>query len=232
MAASTENVMAEKFRYEVRKFMQKAAKKGRRGADGVKDDRLVHVNAAEERLLKAAGGAGTINPATGLREYKYGGAGVTEGMNSKEGTFSGGGLGGGGSGQGSAGGMPKSLLDSKYPGSSRKKNRQYEANAANLAKVGTIMGSLLGGPAATAAKIGIDAISGDLDMESMLDPFSGRLPDTPSVGAGFADSGRKDDTVTGLTASRKKKSPRPTNPLGSIGTILSMAGGSIRAGGL
>lgn len=40
------------------------AKHGRYG-----DDRVVHVNAMEEAILKAMGGAGTRNPKTGLREY-------------------------------------------------------------------------------------------------------------------------------------------------------------------
>jgi hypothetical protein len=131
-----------------------------------------------------------------------------------------------------SGGMSPTQLDMKYPGSRKRKSRQYEASLSNLAKVGTIIGSMIGGPAATAAKLGIDAISGDLDMESMLDPFSGRMADVPSTGAGYADSGRKDDTVTGLVAAKKKKTPRPTSPLGSIGTILGNVGGSIRAGGL
>ncbi len=37
------------------------------GRDG--DTELVHVNKQEEALLKAAGGRGTVNPKTGLREY-------------------------------------------------------------------------------------------------------------------------------------------------------------------
>lgn len=145
----------------------------------------------------------------------------------------GGGKSGGGNG-GNAGGMSPSLLDSKYPGAKKKKDRQYEASLKNLAKVGTIMGSIMGGPGVTAAKMGLDAITGDLNMESALDPFSGRMADVPSVGAGFADSGKKDDrsTVTGLTASKKKKTSKPSSPLGSLGTILTGAGGSLVSGGL
>jgi hypothetical protein len=130
------------------------------------------------------------------------------------------------------GGMSKALLDSKYPGASRKKNRQYEGSLKNFAKVGSILGSLALGPAATAAKLGIDALSGDLSVEGALDPFSGRMPDVPSTGAGYADSGRKDDSVTGLVASRKKKTTKQTRPLGSTGAILGGIGGNIRAGGL
>jgi hypothetical protein len=133
---------------------------------------------------------------------------------------------------GNAGGMSKALLDAKYPGASKKKNRQYEGSLKNFAKVGSILGSLALGPAATAAKLGLDALSGDLSMEGMLDPFSGRMPDVPSAGAGYADSGRKDDSVTGLVAARKKKTTKQTRPLGSIGTILGSVGGNIRAGGL
>jgi hypothetical protein len=165
-----------------------------------------------------------------------GGVGPAGAKNSQTGAGFGGAAGFGGNSSGGfgsrAGGMPKSLLDSKYPGASKKKNRQYEASLKNLAKVGTILGGVLGGPVGTAVATGYSALAGDLSVEGALDPFSGRMADVPSTGAGYADSGRKDDTVKGLTASRKKKTPRPTNPLGSIGTILSMAGGSIRAGGL
>jgi len=133
-----------------------------------------------------------------------------------------------------SGGMSPSLLDSKYPGAKKKKDRQYELNASNLAKVGTILGGLVGGPGVTAAKLGLDALTGDLSMESALDPFSGRMADVPSVGAGYADSRENDQaaTVTGLTAAKKKKTTKPSNPLGSVGTILSGAGGSLVAGGL
>jgi hypothetical protein len=44
------------------------AKHGREG-----DTELAHVNAYEVELLRLAGGSGTINPATGLREFKGGG---------------------------------------------------------------------------------------------------------------------------------------------------------------
>jgi len=38
------------------------------------DTELAHVNPFEAKLLKAVGGSGTINPVTGLREYKGGGS--------------------------------------------------------------------------------------------------------------------------------------------------------------
>ena len=41
------------------------------GRDG--DTELAHVNPYEVRLLRLAGGSGTINPSTGLREFKGGG---------------------------------------------------------------------------------------------------------------------------------------------------------------
>ena len=44
------------------------AKHGREG-----DTELAHVNSYEVELLRLAGGSGTINPATGLREFKGGG---------------------------------------------------------------------------------------------------------------------------------------------------------------
>jgi hypothetical protein len=47
---------------------QRQAKKlERMGRDG--DTQLVHVNKQEERMLKNAGGRGSVNPKTGLREY-------------------------------------------------------------------------------------------------------------------------------------------------------------------
>ena len=48
------------------KEKSKIAKMGRRG-----DTELAHINKAEARLLKMLGGAGTINPKTGLREYHW-----------------------------------------------------------------------------------------------------------------------------------------------------------------
>jgi len=47
------------------------AKHGREG-----DTELAHVNSYEVELLRLAGGSGTINPATGLREFKGGGGGT------------------------------------------------------------------------------------------------------------------------------------------------------------
>jgi hypothetical protein len=46
------------------------AKHGREG-----DTELAHVNSYEVELLRLVGGSGTINPATGLREFKGGGGG-------------------------------------------------------------------------------------------------------------------------------------------------------------
>jgi hypothetical protein len=53
----------------MRATLRQAAKKGRGG-----DDRIAHINGYEAAVLKSLGGAGTINPATGLREYAAGGA--------------------------------------------------------------------------------------------------------------------------------------------------------------
>ena len=47
------------------------AKHGREG-----DTELAHVNSYEVELLRLVGGSGTINPATGLREFKGGGGGT------------------------------------------------------------------------------------------------------------------------------------------------------------
>jgi len=46
---------------------------GKLGREG--DTELAHVNTWEANLLKAHGGSGSINPVTGLREYKGGGGG-------------------------------------------------------------------------------------------------------------------------------------------------------------
>lgn len=52
---------------------------GKLGREG--DTELAHVNTWEANLLKAHGGSGTINPVTGLREYKGGGGGQTQTTN-------------------------------------------------------------------------------------------------------------------------------------------------------
>ena len=49
---------------------------GKLGREG--DTELAHVNTWEANLLKAHGGSGTINPVTGLREYKGGGGGQSQ----------------------------------------------------------------------------------------------------------------------------------------------------------
>ena len=46
---------------------------GKLGREG--DTELAHVNPFEQKLLKAVGGSGTINPITNLREFKGGGGG-------------------------------------------------------------------------------------------------------------------------------------------------------------
>ena len=48
---------------------------GKLGREG--DTELAHVNTWEANLLRAHGGSGSINPTTGLREYKGGGGGQT-----------------------------------------------------------------------------------------------------------------------------------------------------------
>ena len=49
---------------------------GKLGREG--DTELAHVNPFEQKLLKAVGGSGTINPITNLREYKGGGGGGSQ----------------------------------------------------------------------------------------------------------------------------------------------------------
>lgn len=50
--------------FPMRAELKKAEKMGRRG-----DDRLAHINSYEAAVLRGLGGAGTINPKTGLEEY-------------------------------------------------------------------------------------------------------------------------------------------------------------------
>ena len=57
----------------VKQLYKDLASKGRMG-----DTRLAHINDYEANLLKAVGGSGTINPTTGLTEYKGGGGGTTQ----------------------------------------------------------------------------------------------------------------------------------------------------------
>jgi hypothetical protein len=79
--------------------LTRTASKGRYGSDGVKDTRLAHINPREDAILRALGGAGSINPRTGLPEYKYGGAGTSEGHGtSGTGAGTGGGKSGGNNG--------------------------------------------------------------------------------------------------------------------------------------
>ena len=52
----------------VKQLYTDLASKGRMG-----DTHLAHINDYEANLLKAVGGSGTINPTTGLTEYKGGG---------------------------------------------------------------------------------------------------------------------------------------------------------------
>jgi hypothetical protein len=51
------------------KLYDELASYGREG-----DTELAHINPFEAKLLRAVGGSGTINPVTGLREYKGGGS--------------------------------------------------------------------------------------------------------------------------------------------------------------
>ena len=54
----------------LKKLLNDVAKKGIEG-----DVHLAHINKFEDRLLKYMGGEGSINPKTGLIQYKGGGGG-------------------------------------------------------------------------------------------------------------------------------------------------------------
>jgi hypothetical protein len=145
------------------------------------------------------------------------------------------GLGGsGGSRNGNnQGGMSTSLMNSKYPGMKGKKNRQYELSAENIAKVGTIAAGMLGGPVGTAISAGYSAVdsalSGTNPISGALDPFSGRGPDVPSAGAGYADGTKKDDRMSpaDLLAAKKNGLKKAKTKLSPGFTLLSGAGGTL-----
>jgi hypothetical protein len=82
---------------EISRFGRVLAGLGGVGDDGVKDTELVHVNQFELEILKALGGAGTVNHRTGLREFKYG-ADTKEGGATGRGSGAGSGSNGGGGG--------------------------------------------------------------------------------------------------------------------------------------
>lgn len=65
-AAMHKNVLAAQRQGEppAKKYLDKVASKGQGG-----DTELAHVNSYEAQLLKMMGGAGTVNPSTGLKEY-------------------------------------------------------------------------------------------------------------------------------------------------------------------
>jgi hypothetical protein len=111
--------------------VREAARMGRRGADGVKDDRLAHINAQEARMLEDAGGAGTINPKTGLQEFKYG-------ADTNEGGATGGPKGNSGNGGAGGGNGPKGPAQGpNKDGSTVDVNPKGEGNFNNGAKANT-----------------------------------------------------------------------------------------------
>jgi hypothetical protein len=129
-----------------------------------------------------------------------------------------------------AAGMSKKLLDAKYPGASKKKNRQYELSAENAMKVGTIAAGIVGGPIGTAVNVGYSALSGDMSMEGMLDPFSGRMADVPSVGAGYAENNQKETTrmtPAELLAAKKTQLGKNKTKLAKGFTLLAGSGGTL-----
>lgn len=77
---------------QVQSFAHMLAREGRDG-----DTIVAHINPDEARLLEEHGGSGTINPVTGLPEFKYGGDTKEGGA---KGTGSGAGTGGDSSGKG------------------------------------------------------------------------------------------------------------------------------------
>lgn len=99
-------------------------KRLKQAGDGGDTD-VVHVNLREERILERAGGSGTINPKTGLREFEGGGEKGGKNQGSKQGgghddTKSGNTGGGGSSSKGPGGGFTHGgLAPSQGPGPSK-----------------------------------------------------------------------------------------------------------------
>lgn len=87
----------------MREAIAATARKGRYGADGVKDTKLAHINADEAAILEARNGhPATVNPETGVDEYALGG-GAGFGPQGAKGPQAGRGGGGAKGGQGGAG---------------------------------------------------------------------------------------------------------------------------------
>jgi hypothetical protein len=139
----------------------------------------------------------------------------------------------GGFGSNSLSPAKKQHLDMKYPGASKKKNRQYEASLENIAKVGTMIGSMALGPGGAALNAGVSIadslMNGQNPIAGALDPFSGRMADVPSSGAGYADSGQKDERMTPAEklAQQKAGMKKGKGKLSKGFTLLAGAGGTL-----
>ena len=169
-------------------------------------------------------------PSWGNKGNQTAGSGLGGGNIGGQGGKPGGKSGGTGNG-GNQGGMSPSLLDAKYPGAKGKKNKQYEASLGNLAKVGTIMGGMVGGPVGSVIAGGYsaaDAIAnGTNPLSGALDPFSGQMADANSVGAGYADGGPKMMEPAEKKQADKSKAKSKKQPLSKGFTLLANAGGTL-----
>lgn len=109
------------------------------GSNGVKDSRLAHINPEEDRLLRAHGGEGSINPRTGLPQYKYGADTKEGGATGKQtggANSSGGGGNGGGGGGGKFGGSTQTggVTPGGSPGGTPPKDKNI------MEKIGDVFG--------------------------------------------------------------------------------------------
>jgi hypothetical protein len=163
------------------------------------------------------------------------GSGTAKGnAKSNEGT-SGKNLGGSGGGpKGSnQGGMSPSLMNSKYPGMKGKKTKSYEASMENLAKVGTIMGGMLGGPVGSVIAGGYTAAdalaNGTNPISGALNPFSGYQGEVPASPAGFAENNEKTKMLSPADklAQDRAKAKNKKQPLSKGFTLLAGAGGTL-----
>jgi hypothetical protein len=125
-------------------------------------------------------------------------------------------LSGGGAPQGTGAGVPS------FSRTKMKKTPTKPATMQNLAAA--IGGTLLGG-----LMPGIGMGLGPIGMDMMGLGFEGE------TGTGVrqeADSPNRMAAAPATPAPPKKKTTKPKNPLGSVGTILAGAGGSLSSGGL
>lgn len=222
------------------------------------DTELVHVNPREEHMLKAQGGAGTVNPRTGLKEYYEGtdfsGRSDT-GSAASNNAASGGGIGGGrdsksdaGSGQSSRADSPEVSGDSPLKGVNEgKKNPGGGSGSDTQARLAGSTPMQQAGNATTAdylraAAMGLtpdglnkvatnlrDATTDYNDSEnSTMDDIGNWI--ARSLGFNEQDPARKD--YKDLAQPGADRADWSWDPAGAIGSMAASAAGMPFGGGL